>query len=142
MTQHLPSDRQEFRAALTAAIAAESWWWRRARHHQQESQRWQRRIELAERRGEADLATEAARRARHHAALARAAELSYAEQRARVQLLKQEARTHDLLAQSRLTRPFRPPQESPEDRLARLERESLVEAQLRELKARLAPGPK
>ncbi|GEM_PF-6112672 len=133
--------RREYRNALAAAIAAEDWWWREAHHQRQETQRWQQRIELAERSGDPDLATEAARRARHHAAQARSAELTYAEQRTRVRMLKDEARVQ---AGATVTRPIPqlPAQDPLEQRFAALERETVVDAQLQELKARMAStGP-
>jgi phage shock protein A len=120
------------REAVAAAVMAEDWWWREAQRHRDEGERWQRRVELAERHQEFDLATEAAQRARHHAALALAAEGQYAQQQARVRLLKLEMRAHPPMTPSPV-----PPgvAASLEARFTRLERETQIDAQLAAIRA-------
>ena len=78
------------RDAVAAAILAEGWWEREVHYQSQEAERWQRRLELAERHQELDLATSAAQRARQHAALALAAVTQHHEQAARVHQLQLE----------------------------------------------------
>lgn len=73
------------REALTVAVAGLERCRQEAERHRQEADRWQRRIALAEQRGESDLATEAARLARQHAARAQAALAQHAKQRAAAQ---------------------------------------------------------
>ncbi len=115
------------REAVAAAVMTEDWWWREGQRHRDEGERWQRRVELAERHQEFDLATEAAQRARHHAALALAAEGQYAQQQARVRLLKLELRAHA----PRTLSPVSPGEVvSLEARFTRLERETQIDAQL------------
>jgi hypothetical protein len=61
------------REVVMSAILEEDWWSLETQRHEQEAERWQRRVELAERHQEFDLATQAAQRSRHHAGLALAA---------------------------------------------------------------------
>ena len=58
---------------VASASLEEDWGAQEVQRHQQEAERWQRRVELAERHLEFNLATEAAQRARRHAGLALAA---------------------------------------------------------------------
>ena len=67
------------RDSIAAAILEADWWSQETVRHQQEAARWQRRVELAERHQEYELATQAAQRARHHSGLALAAIGHHAE---------------------------------------------------------------
>jgi hypothetical protein len=63
----------------SAAARERARWVQEGRRQKSEAELWQRRIDLAERHREFDLATEAAQRARRHAGLALAAERHVAE---------------------------------------------------------------
>lgn len=120
------------REAVAAAVMAEDWWWREVQRHREEGERWQRRVELAEHHQEFDLATAAAQRSRHHAALALAAEGQYAQQQARVRVLKQELHDRAPAAPAPVASGAAI---SLEARFTRLEHESRIDAQLAAIRA-------
>jgi phage shock protein A len=62
--------------AVASANVDHEWWAQESQRQQSEAERWQRRVDLAERHQEFDLATEAAHRARYHAGLALEARLA------------------------------------------------------------------
>lgn len=73
-------DRTRAAEDLMVAAAQERAWWRQEGQRQEaEAELWRGRIDLAERHGEFELATEAAQRARRHAGLALAAERHIAD---------------------------------------------------------------
>jgi phage shock protein A len=68
-------DRTRAAEGLMDAVAQErAWWMQEGQRQKEQAELWRGRIDLAERHGEFDLATEAAQRARHHAGLALAAD--------------------------------------------------------------------
>ena len=73
-------------------ILEEDWWAQEVQRHQYEAERWERRIELAERHQELDLATQAAQRARHHAGLALLARAHFVERSVEARLAAIKAR--------------------------------------------------
>ena len=73
-------------------ILEEDWWAQEVQRHQGEAERWERRVELAERHQEFELATQAAQRARHHAGLALLARAHFAERSVEARLAAIKAR--------------------------------------------------
>ena len=74
---------------IVAAVLELDRWAQEALRQNREAERWQRRVSLAERHQEFDLATEGAHRARQHAGLALVAAGRHAKQQALVQRLQQ-----------------------------------------------------
>ena len=79
-------------ALAAAPILEEDWWAQEVQRHQGEAERWESRVELAERHQEFDLATQAAQRARHHAGLAILARAHLAEHSVEARLAAIKAR--------------------------------------------------
>lgn len=126
--------REELLATSVAAERAE----RQRSQHQAEADRWQRRVELAERGGQAALAAEAAAQARQHAGLALAAAEDLAKLRAHVEKLQASLRAPATPPPPPAV-PTIPGVDPVEARLAQLDRDATADAQLEALKARLRP---
>jgi len=80
---------------MVAAAQERAWWMQEGQRQEAKAELWRGRIDLAERHGEFELATEAAQRARRHAGLALAAERRIAD-------LEAAARDPDCAFASRL----------------------------------------
>lgn len=126
--------REELLAASVAAERAE----RQRSQHQAEADRWQRRVELAERGGQADLAAEAAAQARQHAGLALAAAEDLERLRAHVEELQAALRAPAAPPPPPVV-PTIPGVDPVEAQLAQMDRDAAADAQLEALKARLRP---
>lgn len=85
----ISADDPPDRPIIVAAVLEQDRWALEALRQNREAERWQRRVSLAERHQEFDLASEAAHRARVHAGLALVAAGRHAKQQALVQRLTQ-----------------------------------------------------
>ena len=128
--------REELLGTSVSADRAE----RQRSWHQAEAERWQRRVELAERQGQTALAEEAAAQARRHAGLALAAAEDLAQVRARVRELEAALRSPGAPPPPPAV-PTIPDVDPVEARLAQMDRDAAADAQLEALKARLRPRP-
>ncbi len=114
---------QSIRTALVDAIAGEHRFRREALHERRETERWERRAEMAEQRNLADMATEARTRAERHSRTASLYDRRAGEMRVQVDRLR------DALAatQGHGRSPPRAAAASLESRIAALEVESDLE---------------
>jgi phage shock protein A len=133
MTDASPEYAAARRDLVTAAILAAAWWEREAHFQTEQAERWQHRVELAERHQEFDLATAAAQRARHHAAQALAAVAQHHEQAARVRQLNEDVAVPVAADASANSAPGSVL--SLEDRFAALEAGTTIDGQLAAIKA-------